>query len=146
MTNASIDRRVLLAALAMSACSCGIGQASAEGRDEVARKGCLPTDRHLDALAAYRSAFASTEQLHRASDGEFNLLRTSGDGATDIALDRALQRLASAFGVMPGFGFDPVEPNNAWASSRQMVPNTDGTVAFGTSYFKKWLNYDTSGI
>lgn len=76
-----------------------------------------------------------------------SLVRTTGNTAIDIDLDRALKQLADCFDVHPGFGFyDDGNAPNAWASAKNVIPGTNGTVAFGQHYYKKWMDYDPTGI
>jgi hypothetical protein len=147
-----IDRRLFVGLLTASAC-CGGLPAEAQKKREIPsdgrnlRRGCEPSAHHLRTMTSRSRIFASSLELHRAADGaEFKLLRSSADKDLDLGLDKALSRIATTFKVNPAFGFDDVEIDNAWASSEVMVPGTDGTVAFGTRYFKKWLDYDPSGI
>lgn len=73
--------------------------------------------------------------------------RTTGDPQADIALDKAIKRLADAFEVYPGFAFfDDGGHPNAWATEASLIPNTTYTVLFGENYYRKWLKYDPSGI
>jgi hypothetical protein len=74
----------------------------------------------------------------------YKLQRTTGNPKMDIALDGALKKLADLFGVFPEFGFvDDGSSPNAWASP---LPRGKGTVAFGITYYQKWMNYDPSGL
>jgi hypothetical protein len=90
-----------------------------------------------------------------ASEANFESLgRTTGNPELDQMLDLALKRLADTFQVYPGFGFyDDDDGPNAYAIDNTLIPdfsrehpNSRGTVAFGKAYFKKWMDYDPSGI
>lgn len=90
----------------------------------------------------------SEADLKNADGSVFgNLIRSTGNPTMDVSLDGALKKLADCFNVGPGFGFyDDAGAPNAWASAKTIIPGTNGTVAFGQSYYRKWMDYDPTGI
>jgi hypothetical protein len=85
--------------------------------------------------------------LQSAESGFGNLVRSTGDRDVDVALDKAIKRLADTFGVYPGFAFfDDGDSPNAWATTESLVPDRKHTVIFGLGYYRKWLQYDPSGV
>lgn len=144
-----VDRRDFLKFACL--CSCGgFGATTATpafADPDGPQRGCNPRPQHIARLKADKAAFSTVGEFRTALAERPELLRTTGNPGLDRALDRALQRLADTFAVQPAFGFDRLEPNNAWATDdNSFVRGTDGTVGFGTAYFTKWLNYDPSGI
>jgi hypothetical protein len=107
-------------------------------------EGCFVPERYADLLRSQKLVLGS---LTSGEANFSNFRRTTGDPEMDSSLDRALKRLADTFGVYPGVGFyDDGDSPNAWATTKQFVPNTSGTVVFGQNYFRRWMNYDPSGV
>jgi len=72
---------------------------------------------------------------------------SSGDAGTDRFLGAALVRLASTFGVSPGFAFfDDGNSPNAFASSDTLVGGGPGTVLMGMRLFGQMIARRDGGI
>jgi hypothetical protein len=133
-------RRSFFEMFCCAVCSAALGEPVRA--DMPARHGCevLPEELQRFGVSASRPSY-------RDGDAFETLRRSSGDHQIDVLLDRALKKLSDVFGVAPGFGFfDDGEAPNAWATARSLIPGTTGTVAFGQSYFKKWMAFDPSGL
>lgn len=149
-----LDRRLVIGLLAGCACCGGAVEAVAQGATKSTKltrstvKGCRVPDALAHLLTERGFKAGNTARVsHSSSADETKLVRTTGNPDMDRALDAALYKLAETFKIFPGFGFyDDGDEPNAWAMSKPLVPGTDGTVGFGQTYFKKWLEFDNSGI
>ncbi|AWN35683.1 metalloprotease [Methylobacterium radiodurans] len=66
---------------------------------------------------------------------------SSGDKGFDRALAKTLVRLSDLFEVLPGFAFQELDEENAYATSHDKFGNRDdGTVIFGRSLYKSIMN------
>lgn len=72
---------------------------------------------------------------------EEDVRRRSGDRDFDAALARTLSRMVDVFGVLPGFAYtlEPAEAN-AWAMSRAVLENPDGTILFGLRLLRELMS------
>ena len=96
--------------------------------------GCTLTD---DQAEAVLPAWSGTPL---ASDSGLRLV-SSGNRDLDYALAQTLQRLTDTFGVLPGFAyFDDFAGPNAFATERQYLSRSDGTVLFGRRMLEKCLS------
>jgi hypothetical protein len=123
------------------ACGCCSGSAAARSLRDVGGCALIGADADLiDRNKVSGSLQSDDERLQ-------NLGRTTGDSEMDVALDRALKRLADTFEVMPGFGFyDDGDHENAWALEREIFPGRSMTVLFGRNFFRRVMRLDPSGI
>ncbi len=142
-------RRTLLA----SACSCACGVAllkstAAIGQNR-ARDSSVPESCALEIsdVETLRKRYPWLGDLNAGEIRPGSMRRTTGDYDVDVALDKAIKRLADTFDVKPGFGFyDDGEAPNAWATQASVFPGTVHTVLFGQRYYETWINYDPSGV
>lgn len=98
--------------------------------------------RQLEASGAVSALMSSATDA-----GSVDLVMTTGDPALDRHLGRALLRLATTFGVSPGFAFfDDEEGENAFAASVTRMPGTWGTVLFGQRLFNRVMGVVEDGL
>jgi hypothetical protein len=144
-------RRRFLTMIVGAACSCCTSSLALAA--DAGEGGCMvgpEVDRILKRLQS-QTTFATPRAQASASDLA-SLVKSTGDPAADLALRRALAKIAETFKVTAAFGFLPDDPANrsaqmnAWASSRVVEPGTDGTVFFGRPYYDKHMGNDPSGI
>lgn len=65
---------------------------------------------------------------------------SSGDRELDYALAQTLSRLTDTWNVLPGFAyFDDAAAPNAFATSRQLLARSDGSVLFGRRLLDRCL-------
>lgn len=102
--------------------------------------GCCVDAEQLDTLlAASEAGVGSALSMDR-------LIPFSGDAQFDKALGRQLVRLARTFAVRPGFAYaDDYSGMNAAASAATRVPDTRGTVAFGSRLLRNLLSRGDGG-
>lgn len=140
------SRRSIVAGLLCGCGACGTGiltaldRARAEDGGTEDIQGCLVPSARIEFLGSRKPSFGNVQDLSA-------LRRTTGNAEMDLALDRALKRLADTFHIYPGFGFvDDSDGPNAWATPRAYIKDTPGTVAFGREFFDALLRYDPTGI
>ena len=135
--NPLFPRRAVLAGLAaMAGCACHQSAlAQSDMRRRISPEGCM--------LA---TAEANEGAERTVADYARTATRSTGDPATDRALDTALQRLAAILEVTPGFAFyDDYDGENACATPAPLLGVEIGSVFFGTRMFKTLLRQDPSG-
>lgn len=119
-----ITRRSLLRSVCCGACQVALASSGAGAAETAARSG----DQSCIRLTASGVA----------------LRKTTGDRQTDIALDKALQKIADRFNVAPSVGFYPDGGNPG--SYVELVGNSEGVVAIGETFFRNVMDYDASGV
>lgn len=109
----------------------------------------------LRAQTASRGCLIDENSLRQKSESGANIdivnehiVATTGNTNLDLALGRALVRIAELFGETPGFGFyHGYHSSNAYASSHTRIDGTWGTVLFGRNLFEDLLRrYDDDGL
>lgn len=122
-----IGRRMFLGG-AFGLCACACSQATAKTRELYA--GCtVPSKKARQILASNSSNFTYKSHIEGTTG--------SGDKGFDRALAKTLVRLSDLFEVLPGFAFQDLEEENAYATNRDKFGNRDdGTVIFSRSLFR----------
>jgi hypothetical protein len=146
MTNNGMNRRrFILRAGCLCLCS-GVGTIHAKQLQENV-SGCLPTGSQSDAILQKNvSIGALGKKTSPSSITQDDISRTTGDRDRDLVFDAALQNLAKAFNIYPGFGFyDDSDGENAYAMPRVIIAGTEGTVIFGKRLFRTMLRMDPTG-
>ncbi len=122
----------------------------------------LPTLAHADLSGGCFISSTQFENIRKSEEFSGSVdnlfdrnrhLRTTGDKALDKALDASIKKLSDLFGQVPAFGFYREEDHpevgamNAFATPENTnIPGTWGTVAFGTTLFKREMTeFDPSG-
>src|SRR5438477_4667496 len=124
-------RSALISGLALLACAATPCRCFA--RTARASFGCTLTDDEAEALLP---AWSGTPP---AEDSGVRFV-SSGNRDLDYALAQTLSRLTDIFGVLPGFAyFDDFAGPNAFATQRQYLSRSDGTVLFGRRMLDKCL-------
>jgi hypothetical protein len=94
--------------------------------------GCTLNDAQAEAVLAIDSA-----KVTASADP---VIVSSGDRDLDYALAQNLSHITDVFQVLPGFAyFDDTGRPNAFATKRQYLNRTDGTVMFGRTFLAQCL-------
>jgi hypothetical protein len=94
--------------------------------------GCTLSARNYDSILGEGSEAVGRNVLHKSS----------GDKVLDQAIANTLARLTEIGNVLPSFEFyDGDDGNNAWASPKGRSGKRDGTVAFGLTLLRSFLQY-----
>lgn len=137
-----LSRRTLLVTMG---CACAApGQIPAAQGKSLSRssQGCQVSDADLGRIKGRAMALGRNIGDLSASD----IRRSTGNAGMDRALDQALKRVSDTFEVLPGFGFyDDHDGENAWATARVLLQQTDGTVLFGDRMFATLMRFDPQG-
>lgn len=95
-------------------------------------RGCLLAESDFEAV------YPATAQVNTYLTGCEKIIAKSGDANFDLALAQTLTKIADYFEVLPGFAYyDDSDSENAYATPRVRLKNSDGTVLFGLNFFQR---------